>query len=143
MSAQDERKLARLRARFYEKVQELSELDFVIRGSIIERFSRCGSPGCGCHDDPPRLHGPYWQWTAKVEGKTVTRNLSEQQLKRYREWMDNAQRVDAVVSELFELSAQADEVLRGLEREAATPRNKRKKQKRKKPRKPSRPALRS
>jgi hypothetical protein len=136
MSAQDERQLARLRARFYERAQELSELDFVIRGSILERFSRCGSPGCGCHDDPPRLHGPYWQWTAKVGGKTVTRNLSEDQVKRYREWMDNAQRVDALVSELFELSTQADEVLRGLEREAARPTKK-------KQRRPSRPAPRS
>lgn len=121
MSAHPERQLARLRARFYAKAQELSELDFVMRGSIIERFSRCGSPGCGCHDDPPRLHGPYWQWTAKVGGTTVTRNLSTQQVKRYREWMDNAQRVDQVVQELFELSAQADELLRGLEREAAPP----------------------
>jgi hypothetical protein len=66
----------------------------------------------------------------------VTRNLSEDQVKRYREWMDNAQRVDALVSELFELSTQADEVLRGLEREAARPTKK-------KQRRPSRPAPRS
>ena len=112
MSANDERRLARLRARFHERAQELSELDFLMRGSIIERFSRCGSPGCGCHDDPPRLHGPYWQWSAKVKGKTVTRNLSERQVERYREWMDNAQRLDHVVAELFELSAEANEVLR-------------------------------
>lgn len=121
MSAQDERQLARLGARAYDKGRELAELGFVMRGSIIERFSRCGSPGCGCHDDPPRLHGPYWQWTAKVDGKTVTRNLSEEQVGRYREWMDNARRLDGIVSELFELSARADEVLRGLEREAASP----------------------
>jgi hypothetical protein len=119
MASNDERHLARLRARAYEKPQELSRLGFVMRGSIIERFSRCGSPGCACHDDPPRLHGPYWQWTAKVGGKTVTRNLSEEQVRRYREWMENAQRLDEIVYELFELSAQADAILRGLEREAA------------------------
>lgn len=136
MSSKQERQLARLGARAYEKAQELSEVGFLMRGSILERFSRCGSPGCGCHDDPLRLHGPYWQWTAKVNGKTVTRNLSEEQVKRYREWMDNAHRVDAIVSELFELSAQADAVLTGLEREAASP-------KKKKQRKPSRPAPRS
>lgn len=130
MSANSERQLARLRARAHEKVQELSDLGFVMRGSILERFSRCGSPGCACHDDPPRLHGPYWQWTAKVGGKTVTRNLSDQQVKRYREWMDNARRADEIVSEIFALSARADEVLRGLEREAAPPRKKAKRQKR-------------
>ena len=136
MSVNDERQLARLRARAFEKAQELSELGFLMRGSIIERFSRCGSPGCGCHDEPPRLHGPYWQWTAKVGGKTVTRNLSEHQVKRYREWKDNAQRLDAIVAELFKLSAQADEVLRGLERQAAP-------QTKKKQRKSGRPAPRS
>jgi Family of unknown function (DUF6788) len=139
MAANDERQLARLRARFHDKAQELPELGFLIRGSIIERFSRCGSAGCGCHDDPPRLHGPYWQWTAKIKGKTVTRNLSEEQVKRYRAWMDNAQRVDQVVSELYEISAEADQILRGLEREAAPPRKK----KQKKRQKPSRPAPRS
>ena len=124
MSADAERQLARLRARFHQKAQQLPKLGFVIRGTIIERLSRCGSLGCGCHDDPPRLHGPYWQWTAKVNGKTVTRNLSDHQVERYREWMDNALRVDQLVHELHELSAQADEVLRTLEREAAAPKKK-------------------
>lgn len=31
-----------------------------------------GTPGCRCKADPPQLHGPYWQWTRKVAGKTVT-----------------------------------------------------------------------
>lgn len=125
MSTHEERQLARLRERFYQRAQELSGLGFVIRGSIIERFSRCGSPGCGCHDDPPRLHGPYWQWTAKVNAKTVTRNLSDQQLQRYRAWMDNARHLDDIAQELYLISAQADELLRSLEREAAVPKKKR------------------
>lgn len=124
MAINAERQLARLRARAYERVQELSRLGFVMRGSILERFSRCGSPGCGCHDDPPRLHGPYWQWTAKTRGKTVTRNLSQDQVKRYREWMENARRLDEIVQQLFDLSAQADELLRTMEREAEPVRTK-------------------
>ena len=59
----------------------------------------------------------------------MTRNLSEEQVKRYREWMENAQRLDEIVHELFELSAQADEILRGLEREAAPPSKKSKRRK--------------
>lgn len=73
---------------------------------------------------------PYWQWTAKVEGQTVTRVLSEDQVERYRAWMDNAQRLDRIVSELFDLSAQADEVLRALEREAASAKKKQQRPKR-------------
>lgn len=116
MAANAERQLARLRARFETRACELAQVGFMIRGSIIERFSRCGTAGCACHDDPPKLHGPYWQWTTKVKGKTVTRNLSDEQKRRYQEWMDNAKRVDQIVADLFELSTQADVLLRDVER---------------------------
>ncbi|MGH9044490.1 MAG: DUF6788 family protein [Acidimicrobiales bacterium] len=38
-------------------------------GSITRRYTRCGTPGCKGHDEPR----PYYQWTAKVDGKTFTR----------------------------------------------------------------------
>jgi hypothetical protein len=139
MAANPERQLARLRARFYQKACELPELGFLLKGTLLQRFKRCSSAGCGCHDDPPRLHGPYWQWTAKVDGKTITQVLSEEQVERYREWMDSGQRFEEVARELFELSAQAGEVLRTLERQAARPT----KTKQKKQRRPSHPAPRS
>jgi len=138
MAAHPERQLARLRARMYEKARQLPELGFLLKGSLLQRFKRCSSAGCACHDDPPRLHGPYWQWTAKVDGKTVTRVLSEDQVERYRTWMDNGQQFEQIAKELFELSTQADAVLRGLEREALPPKKKQKKQ-----RKASRPDPRS
>jgi len=49
---------------------------------------RCGKPTCACRDDPPSLHGPYIQWTRTLNGKTVTRYLSEDQLARYQPWFD-------------------------------------------------------
>lgn len=55
-----------------------------------EHFTRCGRPDCGCHDDPPRLHGPYGSWTRKVDNKTVTRLLTAEQLKDYRPLFDYA-----------------------------------------------------
>lgn len=96
-------------------------MGFVLRGSLFERFSRCGSRGCACHDDPPQLHGPYWQWTRKVKGKTVTRNVREEELPRYRAWMANQERFDLIVRELQELSVQADELLRARERGSEPP----------------------
>jgi len=95
---------------------DLASVGFILRGSILRRFSRCGSPGCACHTDPERLHGPYWQWTAKVKGKTVTRNLNEEQLARYQQWMDNAKRFDEIVADLQEISAQAHALLVAQER---------------------------
>ena len=59
---------------------------------------------CACHADPPVLHGPYWQWTRKVAGKTVTRLVPDEQLDDYRQWLDNHRRLRALVAELEALT---------------------------------------
>ena len=73
------------------------------------RNRRHGKPGCACKHDPPTLHGPYIQWTRTVDGKTVTRYLSEDQLARYQEWFDNARRVKEIVAKLEIVSLHAIE----------------------------------
>ena len=55
----------------------------VLPGSITQRRTRCGRRNCGCHADPPRLHGPYWQWTRKIAAKTICRWLSADQHRDY------------------------------------------------------------
>jgi hypothetical protein len=90
--------------------------DAVITG--IE-LTRCGHPGCRCHADPPRLHGPYHQWTRKKNGKTSTRILTDDQLADYRPWFDNHRRLRELITELEELSldiAEADPPLEPLAR---------------------------
>lgn len=93
-------------------------MGFLLKGTLLQRYKRCSSPGCGCQTDLEKRHGPYWQWSYKVDGKTVSRALSNQQAQRYREWLDNAGRFEEIVQELFEISAQADEILRDLERQS-------------------------
>ena len=86
---------------------ELATIGFVLPGSVTERWSRCGNPGCSCHDEPPKLHGPYQTWTRAVKGKTVTRNLTDDQVSRYTPWLVDARRLRKLVSELKELSLRA------------------------------------
>ena len=50
-------------------------------GTLTVRSYACGKRRCRCHDDPPALHGPYAEWTRKIEGKTVTRRLTPEQLR--------------------------------------------------------------
>src|SRR5574338_473122 len=83
---------------------ELSAIDFALPGSIVERMMRCGKRRCRCKDDPPRLHGPYLQWTRKTNGKTVTKMITAQQLDRYQDWLDNATRLRRLISELETLT---------------------------------------
>jgi hypothetical protein len=56
-------------------LQQISELGDFQPGSITSASRRCGSPRCHCAkpDDPG--HGPHFQLTQKVLGKTVTQNL--------------------------------------------------------------------
>ncbi len=84
---------------------------------MLCRYKECSSAGCARHADPDRRHGPYWQWTSKVKGKTVSRTLQEDQLRRYEEWMANSKHFEEIVAELYDLSTEADSILREVERE--------------------------
>ena len=79
----------------------------VLPGSITERRTRCGRRNCGCHADPPRLHGPYWQWTRKVAAKTIGRWLSDGQHHDYQAWIDNDRRLHELLTRLEALGAEA------------------------------------
>jgi hypothetical protein len=79
----------------------------VLPGSITERRTRCGRDNCACHADPPRLHGPYWQWTRKIAARTVCRWLSPDQQEEYQAWINNDRRLRDLLGQLEELGAAA------------------------------------
>src|ERR1039458_10074595 len=62
--------------RFHQVRQELQQLDYFLKGTVLKRMMKCGQPQCACHRDPSRRHGPYFEWTYKVQGKTVNVKLS-------------------------------------------------------------------
>lgn len=39
--------------------QVQSFADRAIQGTLVELMLRCGTPSCGCHQDPTRRHGPH------------------------------------------------------------------------------------
>ena len=72
-------------------------------GTLTVRAYACGKPACRCHADPPALHGPYAEWTRKIEGKTVTRRLTDDQLADWQPLFDNAKKMRTLLAELHEL----------------------------------------
>jgi len=62
--------------RFTELLQELQQLGYFCKGTVLERRMKCGQPTCACHQDPSKRHGPYWEWTYKAHSKTVNVKLS-------------------------------------------------------------------
>lgn len=49
------------------------------RGSLSERYMKCGKPGCACGDSADARHGPYLSLTRAVEGRTQSRLISVEQ----------------------------------------------------------------
>jgi hypothetical protein len=97
--------------RYRELAAQLAEIGFISSGSITRRYTQCGTPGCKCHDEPPQPHGPYYQWTAKVDGKTVTRRLSASEAKLYQEWIANDRRMRRLIQQMRQVSARAGKML--------------------------------
>jgi hypothetical protein len=72
----------------------------VLAGTINERRTHCGRPGCRCMAEPSQPHGPYFQWTRKVRAKTIGRWLSAEQRDDYQQWVDNHRRIRELLARL-------------------------------------------
>ena len=64
--------LERQRAETFAAMQAVGDMR---RGSIVERYRRCGKSPCCCEAPSHPGHGPYYSFTSKVEGTTRTRQL--------------------------------------------------------------------
>jgi hypothetical protein len=73
-------------------------------GTLTIRSYACGKPNCRCHASPPRLHGPYAEWTRKIGGKTTTRRLTPRELAEYQPLLDNAKKLRTLLGELQDLT---------------------------------------
>ena len=83
---------------------QLAAAGFALPGTLTIRAYACGKRNCRCHADPPRLHGPYAEWTRKIGGKTVTRRLTPGELTAWQPLFDNAKKIRALLAELQDLT---------------------------------------
>ncbi len=97
--------------RYRELASTLADIGYIKAGSIAARYNRCGKPNCACHGDPPRLHGPYTHWTAKINGKTVNKRLTEREAALYSEWINNDRQARALITQMRELAAKAQQLI--------------------------------
>lgn len=107
---QDADRLAEHERRYREIATQLADVGLICSGTVLRRYTRCGSPGCKCHGDPPQRHGPYFQWTTKVNGKTVTRRLSPAEAELYQEWIANDRQLRRLVAQMRQVAAKAAEL---------------------------------
>jgi hypothetical protein len=104
MTTRDEQRFSTLKA-------SLADLGPFRRGTVLLRLVRCGRADCRCQAHPPELHGPYYDWTRKVSGKTVTVRLTKQQARLLKQWIANARRLDRIVADMERVSQRMTEQL--------------------------------
>jgi hypothetical protein len=65
--------------------EQLSQPRVLRRGSLGERFLKCGKPNCACATREEARHGPYFSLTRVVGGRTQSRRLTATQAERVRQ----------------------------------------------------------
>ena len=99
--------------RYEDLKREVARVDLIRRGSLVRRMMPCGKQGCRCQANPPQLHGPYYQWTCKKGGKTVTVRVNKAEATLLRKWIANGRRLNKLVREMERLSYRiTDKLLR-------------------------------
>jgi len=90
------------------------------RGSLSERYVKCGKPGCSCATDDKARHGPYFSWTRQVNGTTQSRFLTPEQADIVRQQIDAGHGFRADVEAFWDAcEVWADEQLPGRTKQTA------------------------
>lgn len=77
----------------------------ILKGSLIERLTVCGRPGCRCQQG--EKHGPYL-YVSVFDGKQSRQVYVPQTLEmEVRRWAQNYQRLAEIIAELSALSVES------------------------------------
>ena len=91
---------------YQELRRQLANTGYICTGSISTVYRKCGKAYCVCAKNEEVLHGPYNVWTRKVKGKTVTRNLTDEQARLCRERIANLRRLEGIIEDMKNLTVQ-------------------------------------
>ena len=98
---------AALEVRRAELYAQLSEVGDFRRGSLSAVYRRCGKPNCACAAPDHPGHGPQWNLTRKVNGRTVTEHLKPgPELDKARREIAAYQRFRDLTGQIAEVSEQ-------------------------------------
>jgi len=86
--------------------QKLAGLEpLVLRGSLIERYKRCGHPECKCQQT--RGHGPkYYLSVSQAGGHPEMDYVPEEYLQQVSDYLSNFQKVRHVLEQISNLNRQ-------------------------------------
>lgn len=111
-SPQRSARILRACERRYERLRRrLARVGYFAVGTVTVSRLPCGNPDCRCRRAPRFRHGPYYYWTTKVKGKTVSKLLKPDEARLYLRWIANRRRLDLTVKQMLEVSRDVAAVL--------------------------------
>jgi hypothetical protein len=92
-----------LRRRRKLLLRKLPALDSILRGSLIERYKRCGKAGCKCAHGPG--HGPKYYLSVSYPGRSPQMDYVPQAAyDQIRERIANYRRIREILEEICEIN---------------------------------------
>ena len=107
LTSKQQETLRRLQKQFEEVKSEIEGIEFVVQGSVNERWKKCGKQACRCFNDPDEWHGPYYQWSWKTKGLTSSVTLTKDQAALCRKWGANNRKLESIIKRLRKISLRA------------------------------------
>src|SRR5258706_12209530 len=94
---------AALRRRRQALERQLPPLKAILRGSLIERYKRCGKPGCKCADSPG--HGPKYYLSVSYPGLRPQMDyVPQESYAQTVEFLANYHRAREILEEICEIN---------------------------------------
>ena len=94
---------AALRKRRQALLRQLPPLKAVLRGSLIERYKRCGKPGCKCADG--RGHGPKYYLSVSYPGRRPElQYVSQEQKAEVEKLLKNFHAAREILEKIFAIN---------------------------------------
>jgi hypothetical protein len=88
----------------YERLKKvLAGVGLIAQGTIIPRRITKPDPS---DRRKKKSYGPYYQWTMKIKGRTVTINLSPSQVREFKKAIANNRKIENTLTRMRELSEQ-------------------------------------
>jgi hypothetical protein len=101
----------------YRKLKsQIVALGWTRPGSVIRRYMLCGKPSCRCKASPPQLHGPYYQWSHKIHGKTISARLSEDEAALAKGWAEDHRKFKKLINQMERIALrETDKILASMQ----------------------------
>ena len=89
-----------LQARYEKYTHSLAAIGPICQGSVIKRNDVRQRGG------KTKTYGPYYLWTRKLEGKTLSIAISQQQYDLLKQAIDNQNKMDKILARMRALTQQ-------------------------------------